>query len=312
MQFRVGQRVRFLHESGEGVISSLLDQHHVEVDLGDDFPIEVHISEVIPVAEEEKHYQKPEQENTSTVSRSSAHNLFELSLIICPEEDATQYQVSLFNPEPVDILFTCYIKWKSKHQGTAHGLLKSQQITLLGTLSLDQITRTKEFYFQLLSFKPGPGYPHQLEIQQIPWNKNSLKNPTRFLSPVAKKGWDFSLRKKISIIEETLKVEGVSFKKMDLPTRKTKEVDLHIEELVSRPHKMAPSEMLKIQLQHAERAISQAIMDHCASLVFIHGVGEGVLRKEIRKMLEFEEQVSRFENADPAKYGNGATIAYLK
>ena len=29
-------------------------------------------------------------------------------------------------------------------------------------------------------------------------------------------------------------------------------------------------------------------------------------------MLEFEEQVSKFENADPAKYGNGATIAYLK
>ena len=312
MKYRVGQRVRFLHESGEGVISGLLDQQHVEVDMGDDFPMEVHISEIIPVAEEEKFYQKPEEENTQTVSSSTTHNLFELSMIICPEEDATQYEIYLFNPEPVDILFTCFIKWKSKHQGTAHGLLKTQQVQLLGTLNHDQITKTKEFYFQLLSYKPGPGYPHQLEIQQIPWTKDSLKTTTRFLSPVGKKGWDYSLRKKMSIIEETVMEEGVKFKKEDLPTRKTREVDLHIEELVSRPHKLAPSEMLKIQLQHAERAVSQAIVEHCASVVFIHGVGEGVLRKEIRKMLEFEEQVSNFENADPAKYGNGATIAYLK
>ena len=62
---RVGQRVRFLHDSGEGVISGLVDKQHVEVDMGDDFPMEVHISEVIPVAEEET-ICKPEETATST------------------------------------------------------------------------------------------------------------------------------------------------------------------------------------------------------------------------------------------------------
>ena len=44
MRYRIGQKVRLLHDSGEGVIISLIDKYHVEVDLGDDFPIDVHIS----------------------------------------------------------------------------------------------------------------------------------------------------------------------------------------------------------------------------------------------------------------------------
>ena len=49
-----------------------------------------------------------------------------------------------------------------------------------------------------------------------------------------------------------------------------------------------------------------AIRDGKKKLIVIHGVGEGVLREEVRKMLQFYENV-RFHDADMRKYGVGAT-----
>ena len=64
MKYHIGQKVSLLHESGEGKITAILDKNHVEVDLGDDFPIDVHISEIIPIdPEEDKFFKKEERED---------------------------------------------------------------------------------------------------------------------------------------------------------------------------------------------------------------------------------------------------------
>ncbi len=84
------------------------------------------------------------------------------------------------------------------------------------------------------------------------------------------------------------------------------EVDLHLHELVEDETRMSQGEKLSYQLAYFERSLESAIRDGKRKLIVIHGVGEGVLREEVRKMLLFYENV-RFHDANVQRYGAGAT-----
>lgn len=84
------------------------------------------------------------------------------------------------------------------------------------------------------------------------------------------------------------------------------EVDLHLHELVKDEARLSQGEKLKYQLAFFERALEAAIRDGRRKLIVIHGVGEGVLREEVRRMLQFYDGV-RFHDANMARYGSGAT-----
>jgi dsDNA-specific endonuclease/ATPase MutS2 len=47
-------------------------------------------------------------------------------------------------------------------------------------------------------------------------------------------------------------------------------------------------------------------------MVLIHGVGKGVLRSEVQRILKSNEFVHKLESGWQAGYGFGATIAYFK
>lgn len=84
------------------------------------------------------------------------------------------------------------------------------------------------------------------------------------------------------------------------------EVDLHLHELVEDETRLSQGERLSYQLAYFERSLEAAIRDGKRKLIVIHGVGEGVLREEVRKMLQFYDGV-RFHDADMGRYGAGAT-----
>lgn len=84
------------------------------------------------------------------------------------------------------------------------------------------------------------------------------------------------------------------------------EVDLHLEKLVENEERLTDGEKLSFQLDYFERMLNTAIRLRKRRLVVIHGVGEGVLREEVRKMLQYYEGC-RFDDADPRRYGYGAT-----
>ncbi|HRH39544.1 MAG TPA: hypothetical protein PK760_14440, partial [Flavobacteriales bacterium] len=67
------------------------------------------------------------------------------------------------------------------------------------------------------------------------------------------------------------------------------EVDLHLHELVEDETKLSHDEKLRYQLAYFERALESAIRDGKRKLIVIHGVGEGVLREEVRKALQYYE-----------------------
>ena len=89
------------------------------------------------------------------------------------------------------------------------------------------------------------------------------------------------------------------------------EVDLHIHQLVPKTRGLDNFEMLNIQLDTARYKITFAISKKIQRIVFIHGVGEGVLRYELHRLLKEYEGQLKFYDADYQKYGIGATEVYF-
>lgn len=89
------------------------------------------------------------------------------------------------------------------------------------------------------------------------------------------------------------------------------EVDLHIEKLVPNKRGMSNYDILTLQSDTAKRQLEFAIKNRMPKVVFIHGIGEGVLKAELDFMLGRYDGIS-FRDADYQKYGLGATEVYIK
>ena len=89
------------------------------------------------------------------------------------------------------------------------------------------------------------------------------------------------------------------------------EFDLHIEKLVKNFRGMNNYDILTLQTETAQRHIEFAVRNRIPKIVFIHGVGEGVLKAELYFLLGRYEQIS-FKDGNYQKYGSGATEVYFK
>ena len=103
------------------------------------------------------------------------------------------------------------------------------------------------------------------------------------------------------------KVKVSSFKKEN--NEVILEVDLHINQLIKSTTGMDNFEMLSLQLETAKRKIEYAISKRISKIIFIHGVGEGVLKSELHYL--FGRYPVRFYDASYKKYGLGATEVYV-
>ena len=70
--------------------------------------------------------------------------------------------------------------------------------------------------------------------------------------------------------------------------------------------------ILRLQLDAFEDALSRALATNMHEIVFIHGMGNGVLRKEIHRQLSRNKDIKFFEDARKEKFGFGATLVRLK
>lgn len=88
------------------------------------------------------------------------------------------------------------------------------------------------------------------------------------------------------------------------------EVDLHINQLVRSSRSLSNHEMLNLQLDTARHKLEFAMRKRIQKIVFIHGVGEGVLKMELEYLLGRYSNV-KYYDADYQKYGLGATEVYI-
>ncbi|KJD36275.1 DNA mismatch repair protein MutS [Tamlana sedimentorum] len=116
---------------------------------------------------------------------------------------------------------------------------------------------------------------------------------------------NFSLAQK-----EEKKRKASPVKKGKAKFEPTMEVDLHIHQLVPSTRGMTNHDMLTLQLDTARRKLDFAIAKRIQKIVFIHGVGEGVLKLELEYLFGRYDNV-KYYDANYQKYGLGATEVYI-
>ena len=90
----------------------------------------------------------------------------------------------------------------------------------------------------------------------------------------------------------------------------TMEVDLHIHQLIPSEKGLHAHDKLTIQIDTAKRQLEFAISKKIQRVVFIHGIGAGVLRAELEYLFRRYDNIS-YEDADYQKYGRGATMIFI-
>jgi dsDNA-specific endonuclease/ATPase MutS2 len=93
-------------------------------------------------------------------------------------------------------------------------------------------------------------------------------------------------------------------------TQPAMEVDLHIDKLLPTTRGMQKHDILNYQLETVKRQLAFAMSKKIQRVVFIHGVGEGVLKLELEYLLKQYDNI-KFYDANYQKYGLGATEVYI-
>lgn len=88
------------------------------------------------------------------------------------------------------------------------------------------------------------------------------------------------------------------------------EVDLHLHKLTNCERGMSNFDKLNLQIETAKQQLEFAVKKRIQKVVFIHGVGEGVLKMELETLFNRYDNI-KYYAADYKKYGLGATEVYI-
>ncbi len=93
----------------------------------------------------------------------------------------------------------------------------------------------------------------------------------------------------------------------------TEEIDLHIEELVDNHQNLSNGEIIQLQIARFETALEGGIRSNGKKkMIFIHGLGNGKLKFEIKKILDTKYTKLKYQDASFKEYGYGATLIYIR
>ncbi len=106
--------------------------------------------------------------------------------------------------------------------------------------------------------------------------------------------------------ERVEKKESQSFLDKHKVDDRIAEVDLHIGELTDHFANLSNKDMLNIQMNYFKKCMEEARKERLAKIIFIHGVGNGILKNEMLRFLRSSDGID-FYDAPYARYGMGAT-----
>ena len=89
-------------------------------------------------------------------------------------------------------------------------------------------------------------------------------------------------------------------------------VDLHASELLDNTNGLTPTDILNHQLDVFRKTLKEYEKQKGTKIIFIHGKGEGVLRKALVNELQYRYKSYTYQDASFREYGYGATQVTIK
>jgi len=216
-------------------------------------------------------------------------------------------------------------KMQDEYSTLDAGMLESNTKVELEQIQPKGIGELPEYCFQLLYFRKRSTQleePVQKEIRISPvkfFKASSFVKNCYFATPALLiRLVDHPLKAHLEMLTDkdfqqvALTKEPKKVVKAETPQSDLVEVDLHVHQLIDDTRGLTNADMLKLQMDTFRKEMDGAIGSRVRKVVFIHGVGDGVLKNELRRELGRKYSKYSYQDASFREYGFGATMVILR
>lgn len=342
---KIGDKVRFLNEVGGGVVVGFQGNDLVLVEDADGFEIPMLKKECVVI--ETDSYNRPQKVAPSTPAPTAqvrekpvtyrepeikGNNVLNVYLAYVPQDPksmlATAFDAYLINDSNyfVDFLYLSVegTAWKLRERGTVTPNSKMH----LETFEKSVLNEMQRVSVQVLAYKDDRSFTLkkavnvELRIDGVKFYKLHTFTENDFFEEPAlvyEVVRDDEEVKQLYVDATALQEALLQKETADMPKlnkeKKTAdellEVDLHIHELLDDTTGMSNYEMLSYQLKVFNETLETYKNQKGKKIVFIHGKGDGVLRKALLDELKRKYKTFQSQDASFREYGFGATLVII-
>ena len=341
---KIGDKVRFLSEVGGGIVTGFQGKDFVLVEDADGFDIPMPIRECVVIETDDYNMKrkpgsstpktegpvkpvKPEMPVIQRQPEVRGGDTLNVFLAYVPEDAkammTTPFEAYLVNDSNYYLYYT-YLSAEGKAWNTK---------LLLEEFTKDVLNDMERVAVQLVAFKDGktaaikPAVSVEIRIDTVKFYKlHTFGDSDFFEEPaliydIVK---DDMPAKQVYVSAEEIQVALLQKESVDKPKSQPIvksghgskngiiEIDLHIDSLLDDTQGMGNSEILNYQLDKFREVMETYKNKREQKIVFIHGKGDGVLRKAIIDELKRKYSNCRYQDASFQEYGFGATMVTVK
>jgi hypothetical protein len=348
LKIQIGNRVKFLNDVGGGIVIGFTDEKYALIETDDGFELPVLLNELIPDSSmsfrtgDMDIVREPETSAESGQKNQQAEPAFgekrylaysgNAFLAFVPQNEhllhVSNFDLYLVNDS--NYHFQYCISYKDSVVSTfiAAGVIEPDTKQTIGEYSQNTIGKMQELHLRGQFFKEGlmdaiPPVDRTSSLEGISFYKAAIFTGNDYFNEKALIMNDKSNTGMIEALDKLRdadfgKVVKIKEEKEAVAQHKSpkdlllEEVDLHIEEIVDNSAGLSNGEIVNIQMSRFETALETAKRSKTQKIVFIHGIGNGKLKQELRKKLDRKYPDLRYQDASFKEYGYGATLVYLK
>lgn len=346
---KIGDKVRFLSEVGGGVVRGFQGKDIALVEDEDGFEIPMLIRECVvietdnyniplkPTSKKEEADPEPEEEEDKPVTYRApeirGNDVLNVFLAYVPQDikmiSSTAFDAYLVNDSNyfIDYLYLSADgnSWTLRSRGTVKPNMKLH-LEEFGKADLGGMERVA---VQLVAYKDDRTFllkqavSQELRIDTVKFYKlhtfqssDFFEEPALIYDIVKDDESPRQVYVSADDIKEALLRKGASEPAKRQPKQpKMKndvvEIDLHIHELLDDTTGMSSGEMLEYQLDVFRKTLEEYKNRKGQKIVFIHGKGDGVLRRAILDELKHKYKTFQSQDASFREYGFGATMVII-
>ena len=344
---KIGDRVRFLNAMGGGIVRSFINKETVYVEEDDGFETPVLVKEcvVIQTAGEISSLKGDkfsgseivlDNDRPTVIKETKTGDSLNIALVFLRDNSKTidikKADTYIVNDSNYWIMYSYMSlcdngKWKLRHAGVAEPNMKYH----MECISKEDLNDLERVAIQYTAFKKDKEFDKkhsgdiEIRIDTTKFYKincfvkNDYFDQDAIVYPVVKDDvFNNNIKILHSKIEDSLNPKGIDIVKAKKPVSQIREkngileIDLHIDNLLETTAGMSNRAMLEYQLDTVEKVIESNKAKGGLKIVFIHGKGEGVLRKELLKLLSHKFKKYPVQDASFREYGYGATMITIK
>jgi hypothetical protein len=341
MQINIGDKVRFLNDIGGGIVTRIVDANTVMVlNEEDEFEIPTLKKNIVVVESasngdnQQKSASQASASSTITASPQALHvEKEDIYVAFVPREGYeptdSPLELYLINDTNQILLYNYYNEQQGDMHGVTAGNIDPKSKILLCEYDQKELNEMTSCHFQILYYQLGKfevkrPLEKTLKIQPVKFHKSSSYKDTAYfhqevilhkltgenladkLDELSKKEFKQVLRDK----------EGGKKAKTNKPNITPKdailEIDLHINALIDSVTGLSNADILEIQLKEFHDTMRANQNNKGKRIVFIHGIGNGTLKKKVHDELRRKYKKHYQQDASFKEYGWGATMVTIR